>query len=112
MALIQGIDVVLHDRVQTGEDAFHAPVYNTVPVTVGNVLVFPGDPEGITGDTQLHGKRIRYWLCIPKEDTHLWEDRTVEFFGEKWQTVGFPQEWIGGLVPLGWNKRVEVERFG
>jgi hypothetical protein len=36
----------------------------------------------------------------------------VEFFGEKWQTVGFPQEWIGGLVPLGWNKRVEVERFG
>lgn len=39
-------------------------------------------------------KRAEYELCIPKGDTHIWENRTVEFFGKKWRTFGIPQEWI------------------
>ena len=37
--MLRGIDVVLYEKHQTGEDAFHAPVYEEVPVTVHNVLV-------------------------------------------------------------------------
>ena len=111
MALIQGIDILLYERTQTGVDAFNAPVFTEIPVTVGNVLVFPSDSDPVVEDTQLHGKRLRYTLCIPIDDTHVWKDRTVEFFGEKWHTVGLPEEWISALLPLGWNKRVEVERY-
>ena len=41
MALIKGIPVILYERTQTGEDAFHAPVYTETPVTVENVLITP-----------------------------------------------------------------------
>lgn len=49
---------------------------------------------------------------IPKGDTHVWENRTVEFLGKKWRTFGIPQEWMEHRVPLPWNKRVKVERYG
>ena len=32
--MLRGIDVVLYEKHQTGEDAFHAPVYEETPVTV------------------------------------------------------------------------------
>lgn len=113
MALIQGIDILLYEPIQTGKDGFHAPVFEEVPVTVKNVLVFPAesDSSDVIGQAQLNSKRLRYTLCIPKDDNHIWEDRTVEFFGHKWNTVGLPEEWISGLLPLGWNKRIGVERY-
>lgn len=112
MAAIQGITVILYDRVKTGMDAFHAPVYAESPTEVKNVLVCPVSTEDIITDFQLYGKRAEYELCIPKGDTHIWENRTVEFFGKKWRTFGIPQEWMEHRVPLLWNKRVKVERYG
>lgn len=113
MALIQGIPVKLYQRNQTGVDAFNTPVYEEVATTVDNVLVFPSESgsDPVVGDIQLRGKRLTYTLCIPKDDTHIWEHRTVEFFGKKWTVVGLPEEWISELAPLGWNKRVQVERY-
>lgn len=112
MALLQGIAVKLYEPKQIGVDSFNAPVYSDEPVEVDNVLVFPTASAPIVDDTNLRGKRLEYTLCIPKEDEHIWVDRTVEFFGHKWSTVGFPEEWISELAPLGWNKRVQVERYG
>lgn len=112
MAKIKGIPIILHDRVQTGVDAFRAPTYEEKRVTVENVLVCPVSTQDITTDFQLYGKRLEYELCIPKEDTHTWEDRVVEFFGAKWKVFGFPMEWIGKNVPLAWNRKVKVERYG
>lgn len=112
MAAIRGIPVILFDRVQTGTDDFHAPVYSENPVTVENVLVCPVSTQDIITDFQLYGKRAEYELCIPKEDTHTWEDRVVEFFGQKWHTFGIPQQWQESQLPLAWNKRVKVERYG
>lgn len=112
MALIQGIRVILYDRAQTGTDAFSAPVYDENPVSVDNVLVCPVSAEAVTEGIQMYGKRAEYELCIPKENTNVWEDRTVEFFGQKWRTFGPALEWIGANVPLGWNKRIKVERYG
>lgn len=109
---LKGIDIVLYEKQQTGTDAFNRPVFEEVPVTVSNVLVAPASAEAVLDELTISGKRLEYLLCIPKGDSHNWEDRTVEFFGARWRTFGYPQEWIGSLVPLSWNKQVKVERYG
>ena len=53
-----------------------------------------------------------YWLAVPKGDNHHWEDAEVEFFGERWHTVGNPTQGIEDLIPLDWNKKVVVEKYG
>lgn len=110
--LLQGIPVTLYERQKTGTDAWNAPVYTEVPVTVNNVLVTPADPDDVVSDLQLYGKRAEYTLCLPKDDAHVWENRTVEFFGRRWRVFGFPAEYIGQNLPLGWNRKVRVERYG
>lgn len=111
-SLIKGITITLYDRVQIGTDDFNAPIYEETPVEVANVLVCPVDTADIVGDIQLEGKKQEYELCIPKKNANVWEDRVVEFFGHKWKTIGFPQEWIEENVPLDWNRKVKVERYG
>jgi len=110
-SLIKGTTILLYERTQTGTDAFNSPVYIETPVEVKDVLVCPVNSTDIVGDTQFHGKHAVYELCIPKDDTHIWEDRTVEFFGQKWRTFGIPQQWIPEKFPLLWNLKVKVERY-
>ena len=57
------------------------------------------------------GKKLVYTLAIPKGDTHDWKDRKVEFFGKKFRTFGEPIEGIEDMMPLRWNKKVQVERY-
>ena len=109
---LKGIPILLHEKEQIGEDAFHRPIYRETPVTVENVLIAPVSGEDVLETTNLSGKKAVYTLAIPKGDTHVWEDRTVEFFGEKWRTVGLPVQGIEALLPLQWNKKVTVERYG
>ena len=110
-AMIKGISVILHEKVQVGEDAFSAPIFEESSVIVENVLVCPTGTEDLLGQMQLHGRRVQYELCIPKGDTHSWENARVEFFGHIWKTVGFVQEWIDANLPLDWNRKVKVERY-
>lgn len=110
--MIKGITVTLYEKVQCGEDAFSAPVYEECVVVVDNVLVSPAGTDDLTGEAQLHGKRGQYELCIPKGDRHNWENARVEFFGHIWETVGFVQEWIEANLPLDWNRKIKVERYG
>jgi hypothetical protein len=35
----------------------------------------------------------------------------VEFFGQRFRTIGFPTQGIEELIPLAWNKKVKVERY-
>ncbi len=109
---LKGIPILLYEKEQIGEDAFHRPVYAETPVTVENILVAPVSASDVLETTNLSGKKAVYTLAIPKGDTHVWEDRTVEFFGEKWCTVGTPIQGIEALLPLQWNKKVTVERYG
>lgn len=107
--LIHGITVSLINLTQSGTDAFGAPVYTEASVSVDNVLVSPSSEEEILDTVNLYGKRAVYTLCIPKGDSHDWENTFVEFFGERWRTIGKPLEYIDDLVPLSWNKKVRVE---
>ena len=111
-SLIQGITVRLYEPTQTGVDAFNSPIYSEQPVDVENVLVSPVSAEDLVGETQLNGKRAVYELCIPKGDNHDWQDKRVEFFGQMWRTFGIPLQWIEQNVPLDWNIKIRVERYG
>lgn len=110
--MIKGITIRLYERTRTGTDEFDAPVYTEIPADVENVLVTPVKTEDVIQDAQLYGKHAVYELCIPKGDTHNWENVTVGFFGKRWRTYGFTTEYIEELCPLDWNKKVRVERYG
>lgn len=112
MAMIQGITVTLYEKIQNGVDDFNHPVYETVPIPIENVLVSPTSTDDIVNTRGLYGKKAVYTLAIPKGDAHTWEDRVVEFFGRKWRTFGFSIEGIEANIPLDWNKKVMVERYG
>ena len=112
MGLIKGITIELYEKTQTGTDGFNRPIYKETPVDIENVLVAPASTDDILAQNNLSGKEAVYSLAIPKGDTHDWENRTVEFFGKKWETIGVPLEGIEKLIPLGWNKKVTVKRYG
>lgn len=109
--MIHGITVRLYEKVQTGTDGFNAPAYTETPVDVPGVLVGEPAAEDIVNDMQLYGKRIAYTLGIPKGDIHDWENVTVEFFGQKFRSYGVTQG-IDAMIPMAWNKKVKVERYG
>ena len=110
--MIQGIDVTLHVRTKTGTDAANAPIYTDTLATVSNVLVTPVNSDDVIKNIELYGKKAEYELCIPKGDAHSWEDTLVEFFGATWKTFGFTRQYIDANVPLLWNAKVKVERYG
>ena len=110
--MLKGIDVTLYTKTKVGEDGFHNPIYAETPVTVHNVLVGQPSAEKIATELQLTGKRIAYTLGIPKGDANNWDDVRVEFFGQTFRTFGGVVQGIDALVPLRWNKKVQVERYG
>jgi len=112
MALIKGMTVQLYEKTLTGYDAFNAPLYAEEPIDIDNVLVTPVEAEDVISDQQLYGKTVVYELCIPKGDTHVWEDKKVGFWGNIYRTVGFTRRYIEENVPLEWNAKIRVERYG
>lgn len=110
--LLKGIPVILYTEKAVGKDSLNNTIYEPTPETIENVLVAPSSSQEILDATNLYGKKAIYTLAIPKEDKHDWRDKTVEFFGSKWKTFGEPLEGIESLIPLAWNKKVTVERYG
>ena len=119
MARLQGISVNLYEEVQTGVDKFGAPVYETTPVEVENVLVGEPSTDDITSSTQLFGKTIQYMLAIPKGDNHDWMDKVVSWIDvygvtHTVKTFGFPITGIEANIPsqLPWHMKVRCEAYG
>lgn len=113
--MIKGVTIKLLEKVQTGADDFGAPVYEETPVDIENVLVGEPSTEDITQTLNLYGKHVQYVLAIPKGDTHEWEDKKVilpEPFAGTYQTIGFSTAGIEENIPLSWNRKVKVERYG
>lgn len=110
--MITGITVNLINQVATGADAFGAPTYTEIVTAVDNVLVAPASVDDITSSVELYGKKAVYTIAIPKGDTHLWEDQIVGFFGHRWRIFGYPEEGIEANIPLAWNQKWKVERYG
>ena len=109
---MRGISITLYDKTQISIDDFNRPIYEDVPRTIENVLIGEPTTDQVIDELNLSGKRLAYTLAIPKGDTHEWTDRKVEFFGEVFHTFGKPTQGIDHLIPLDWNKKVKVERYG
>lgn len=112
MGKIKGIKIILVDKIQVGVDPFGKPIYDDADIKVENVLVAPVSSDDVINQQSLTGKVAVYSLGIPKDDTHDWEDKEVKFFGQRWRTFGIPLEGMEHLIPLDWNKKVMVERYG
>ena len=112
MAKLKGITVTLIGKVEIGKDPFGKPIYQDSEIPVENVLVSPTSSDDIVNQLNLTGKKAVYTLAIPKGDTNTWEDQEVRFFGKRWRVFGIPLEGIEELIPLDWNKKVMVERYG
>lgn len=112
MAIIKGITVILVDQKQVGKDEFNHPTYEEMEIEVENVLVAPSSTDDITTSTDLFGKKAIYTLAIPKWDNHDWEDKKIIFFDQVWHSFGFVIQGIEENIPLEWNKKVMVERYG
>lgn len=110
---MKGITVTLYERTQSGTDAFNRPEYTETPVEISNVLAAPATEAGqeLLDVLNLTGRKAVYTLAIPKGDTHSWEGCRVDFFGERWRVIGLPTEGIEDLIPLAWNRKVQVERI-
>ena len=111
MAGIKGQKVILHEKIQNGEDDFKNPIYEESIVEVENVLIEPASNDAVITEQQLTGKHMVYVLHIPKGDNHNWKDAVVEFYGETWNTFGDCMIYDQDLIPLKWNKKVKVERY-
>jgi len=108
---LHGITVILYDKRKVGTDAFKRPVYEDEPIEVKNVLVGEPTSQEIVDVLSLTGKRLAYTLGIPKDDTNVWTDRKVEIEGEMFHVIGKPTKGIDSLIPLDWNKKVQVEHI-
>ena len=112
MSRIRGIAVTLYDLTQTGTDPLNKPIYTETPVQIDNVLVAPVSSTEQLETYTLTGRRAVYQLGIPKGDTHDWKaGKKVSFFGADWRVIGIPTEGIEEMIPLDWNKKVQVERY-
>lgn len=111
MARIKGQTVILHTEVLKEKDPFGKSIMTTTPIEVENVIIAPSSADDITTSINLTGRKAVYTLGIPKEDTHDWENKVIEFFGYKWKSFGIPLQGQEELIPLSWNKKVMVERY-
>lgn len=107
---IKGVTVVLHERTISGYDPFENPIYRTEDVSVDNVLWNVSSADDLIDTARLEGTQELYTLCIPKGDEHVWLENTVTF-NEKTFHCYAENEGIESLIPLGWNKKVLVERY-
>lgn len=113
--MIVGVPVILLVKTQTGTDAFNRPIYAETPVTVENVLVGEPTTDDVTSALDLTGRKAVYKLAIPKGDTNTWEGNRVtlpEPFAGTYRVIGIPTAGIEANIPLSWNKKVLLERYG
>lgn len=109
---IKGITVTLYEKTVKGKDEFDANIYDETPVAIHNVLVAPVSSEDIITQHSIKSDEVIYKLAIPKGDTHTWTECLVEFFGKTFKVVGEPVEGIEEMLPLSWNKQVQVKYYG
>ena len=107
--------VFLTVKTKTGVDDFNADVFSTSEVEVSGVLIGEPTTDDITTSINLYGKKAGLTLAIPKGDTHNWTDTTVRLpapWSATYRTIGEPRFGIEENIPLAWNGKVLLEKYG
>jgi len=113
--MIEGISIILHKRVEGDVDPFNHPTVSYEDITIDDVLVGNPSTEDYTNILNMYGKRVAYTLAIPKGDTNDWVNALVtlpEPFPGVYRTIGEPIAGIEANIPLRWNKKILLERYG
>ena len=113
--MLTGITIQLVKLTEGDPDPIGNPTYTEETVNVDDVLVGQPTSDEITDSLQLYGKVVAYTLAIPKGDANDWTDTEVilpEPFLGRYRTIGYPTAGIEENIPLRWNKKVKVERYG
>lgn len=113
--MIKGVTIQLIKKTESGVDPIGNPIYTEESIDVPNVLVGEPTTDEITDTLQLYGKKVAYTLAIPKGDANTWIDTDIILpspFDGKYRTIGYPTAGIEANIPLKWNKKVKVERYG
>lgn len=113
--MIKGITIKIIKKTQVGKDWTNAPVYEEIEEDVENVLVGEPSADDVVNTLNLHGKQVAYMLAIPKGDEHEWTDTDVILpapFTGRYRTIGEATAGVEENIPLLWNKKVKVERYG
>lgn len=74
-----------------------------------DVIIAPVIGQEQADALNLTGRKVVYQLGLPKGDAHQWVGAFVEFFGKRFRVVGEPTEGLEHMIPLRWNKKVQVE---
>lgn len=111
MDRLKGIKVILVSKIESEKDPFGNVIYDEKNIEVNNVLIGQPTTDDITNSLNLYGKKAAYTLAIPKEDTNIWENQEVIFFGQRWRVFGKVIQGIEELMPLPWNKKAMVESY-
>lgn len=109
---MRGTVVELLEKAESGKDAFNHATFSEHWVSIDNVLIGEPSTEEAVDTFNLTGKHLTYVLAIPKGDSHVWHDTEVRFWGQRFKTIGYPTQGIDSLIPLDWNMKVKVERYG
>lgn len=113
--MIKGITIQLIKKIEGPPDQLGNPTYTEEPVEVNDVLVGQPSADDVTTSLQIYGKSVAYTLAIPKGDANEWEDTEVILpcpFEGRYRTFGFVTAGIEENIPLRWNKKIQVERYG
>lgn len=107
------VDVLLINQVDTGQrDKTNRPVMTEKITRVSGCLYAPVSTEDVINTLNLTGKKAVYQIAIPKGDTNDWVNARVSFGGNIYRTIGEPEEGIVDNIPLKWNRKIKVERYG
>ena len=113
--MIHGITIQIVKKTEGDPDPLGNPTYTEEAVDVNDVLVGEPTTDEVTDTLQLYGKRVAYTLAIPKGDTNDWVDAEVILpspFVGRYRTIGYPTSGIEANIPLKWNSKVKIERYG
>jgi hypothetical protein len=109
------VTIQLIKKTETGIDDLNQPIYEDEIIDVSGVLVGEPSTDDIANSMSLYGKQVKYTLAIPKGDANEWVDTEVVLpnpFDGRYRTIGYPTAGIEANIPLRWNKKVMVERYG
>jgi hypothetical protein len=112
---MKGVTITLIEKTQTGTDALNRPIFTDTQTDIANVLIGEPSTDDINNVMSVYGKIVKYTLAIPKGDEHTWVDTEVILpapFDGKYRTIGYPTAGIEANIPLKWNKKVMIERYG
>lgn len=115
MTHLNTVTVFLITKTQTGVDVFNHPIYTETETEVDGVLVGEPSTDDITTSINIYGKKAGATLAIPKGDTHDWTDTTVRLpapWNGVYKTIGVPKYGIESNIPLDWNGKVLLEKYG